>query len=92
MNGELNNDLYISRYDGNSFTLSRPLKKLNSNENEKWIGYNHNLKSLYFVKKNIPALLAQKRGLNYKKKGIVHDFDHLKGLEIHSIFLSLIHI
>ena len=89
LNGELNNDLYISRYDGTSFTLSRPLKKLNSNENEKWIGYNHNLKSLYFVKKNIPALLAQKRGLNYKKKGIVHDFDHLKGLEIHSIFISI---
>ena len=88
LNGELNNDLYISRYNGNSFSVSKPLKKLNSNENEKWIGYNHNLKSLYFTKKNPPILLAQKRGLNYKKKGIVHDFDHIKGLEIHSIFIS----
>ena len=35
LNGELNNDLYISRYNGTSFTHSKPLKKLNSNENEK---------------------------------------------------------
>ena len=89
LNGELNNDLYISRYNGTSFTLSKPLKKLNSNENEKWVGCQDNLKSLYFIKRNLPILIAQKRGLNYKKKGIIHDFDHLKGLDIHSIFISL---
>lgn len=89
LNGELNNDLYISRYNGTSFTLSKPIKKLNSIENEKWVGYQDNLKSLYFIKRNLPILIAQKRGLNYKKKGIIHDFDHLKGLDIHSIFISL---
>ena len=40
-----------------------------------------------FRKKKYPCSISTKE-VNYKKKGIVHDFDHLKGLEIHSIFIS----
>jgi len=87
LNGQLNKDLYISRFNGTSFGTTRPIKKLNSNDPEEIRGYSENIKTIYYNSKNpITKFYAIKKGLSYKKKGLNKFFNYLKDLEIHSMY------
>ena len=87
LNGQLNKDLYISRFNGTSFGTTRPIKKLNSNDPEEIRGYSENIKTIFYNSKNpITKFYAIKKGLNYKKKGVNKFFNYLKDLEIHSMY------